>query len=157
MRVVIVGGGVAGLTLALALQREGVDIAVHEKFDHLQGRTTGFTIWSYAIQTLISIGLDEQALDRVGSAIEVTEIREQDGTLIGTLPVGEASRELGAPSYDINRRDLQETMVAALGSDAVHMGSECVGVEQDENTATALLAAGRRASGDLVVGADGIH
>jgi 2-polyprenyl-6-methoxyphenol hydroxylase-like FAD-dependent oxidoreductase len=63
-RVVIVGGGVAGLTLALALKQAGVDVEVHEKYDHLQGRTTGFTIWSYAIQQLVSIGMEEEALDR---------------------------------------------------------------------------------------------
>jgi FAD-dependent urate hydroxylase len=156
-RVVVVGGGVAGLTLALALRRGGIDVEVHEKFDHLQGRTTGFTIWSYAIQKLVSIGLDERALAEIGSAIEVTEIRKQDGTLVGSMPVGEASRELGAPSYDISRRDLQERLIGALGDSTVHMGSECVGIEQSGSEATALLAGGGRASGDLVVGADGIY
>jgi 2-polyprenyl-6-methoxyphenol hydroxylase-like FAD-dependent oxidoreductase len=156
-RVVIVGGGVAGLTLALALKQAGVDVEVHEKYDHLQGRTTGFTIWSYAIQQLVSIGMEEEALDRIGSEIEVTEVRLQDGTLIGEMPVGEASRDLGAPSYDIGRRDLQEQLIAAIGADSVHMRSECVGVEQGDGPATILLADGDRASGDLVVAADGIH
>jgi 2-polyprenyl-6-methoxyphenol hydroxylase-like FAD-dependent oxidoreductase len=141
-RVVIVGGGVAGLTLALALKQAGVDAEVHEKYDHLQGRTTGFTIWSYAIQQLVSIGMEEEALDRIGSEIEVTEVRLQDGTLIGEMPVGEASRDLGAPSYDLGRRDLQEQLIAAIGADSVHMGSECVGVEQGDGPATILLADG---------------
>ena len=157
MKVVVVGGGVAGLTLALALRRAGVDVEVHEKFDHLQGRTTGFTIWSYAIRKLTSFGLDQAKLDRIGSAIEVTEIRNQDGTLLGSMPLGEASRELGAPSYDINRRDLQATIVDELGTDIVHMGSECVGVEPADDGATVLLAGGGRSAGDLVVGADGIY
>jgi FAD-dependent urate hydroxylase len=157
VKVVVVGGGVAGLTLALALRRAGVEVEVHEKFDHLQGRTTGFTVWSYAIQKLTGFGLDRTKLDRIGTAIEVTEIRNQDGTLLGSMPVGEASRELGAPSYDINRRDLQETIVDELGPEIVHMGSEVVGVETGDGAATVLLAGGGRASGDLVVGADGIY
>jgi len=156
-RVVIVGGGVAGLTLALALRRAGIGVEVHEKFGHLQGRTTGFTIWSYAIQKLTSFGLDRQKLDRIGTAIEVTELRNEDGTLLGSLPVGDASRELGAPSYDINRRDLQETTIDELGADVVHMGSECVGIELGDDSATVLLAGGERAEGDLVVAADGIY
>ena len=66
----------AGLTLALALRQSGADVEVHEKFDHLQGRTTGFTIWSYAIRKLISIGLEQKALDEMRNDGYVDEITQ---------------------------------------------------------------------------------
>jgi len=146
-----------GLTAALALTRAGVEVEVHEKFPHLQGRATGFTIWSYAIRELLDLGVSQDHLDRVGSAIEYTELRNEAGELIELMPVGEVSRKLGAPSYDLARGALQEALVDAIGVDAVRMGSECVGVEQSPDSATALLADGSRATGDVVLAADGIH
>ncbi len=57
-RVAIVGGGVAGLTLALALERAGVQCSIYEKHrltdeGGFQKRASGFTLWSYAIARLI--------------------------------------------------------------------------------------------------------
>jgi FAD-dependent urate hydroxylase len=154
-KVVIVGGGVGGLATALALQKAGVEVEVHEKFAHPASRATGFTLWSYAIKELMQLGLDDP--ERIGSPIEVTEIHNQQGDLIEAMPVGEVSRSLGAPSCDVRRPDLQRVLGELLGDGVVRLGSECVDVEQDDDTATALLAGGGRATGDLVVGADGAH
>jgi 2-polyprenyl-6-methoxyphenol hydroxylase-like FAD-dependent oxidoreductase len=156
-KVVVAGGGIGGLTLALALARGGVEVEVHEKYDHLQSRATGFTIWSYAVRHLLDLGVDPDTLARLGSPIEATELRSRHGRLIESLPVGEASRRLGAPTYDIQRHGLQEALIEALGADRVKMGSEVVGVEQDATGATVLLQDGGRATGDLVIGADGAH
>jgi 2-polyprenyl-6-methoxyphenol hydroxylase-like FAD-dependent oxidoreductase len=156
-KVVVAGGGVGGLTVALALSRAGVEVEVHEKYDHLQSRMTGFTIWSYAVRHLLDHGVDPDTLARLGSAIEFTDIRSRHGRLIESLPVGKVSRELGAPTYDIQRHGLQQALIEALGADKVRMGSEVVGVEQDTDSATILLADGGRASGDVVIAADGAH
>lgn len=156
-RVVVVGGGIGGLTVALALQRGGVEVEVHEKYDHLQSRATGFTIWSYAVKHLLDLGVDPDTLARLGSAIEFTDIRSRHGRLIESLPVGEVSRRLGAPTYDIQRHGLQEALIEALGAEHVKMGSEVVGIEQDADSATVVLKDGGRATGDLVIGADGAH
>lgn len=156
-RVVVAGGGIGGLTVALALKRGGVEVEVHEKYDHLQSRATGFTIWSYAIRHLLDLGVDPETLARLGSAIEFTDIRSRHGRLIERLPVGEASRRLGAPTYDIQRHGLQEALIEALGPEHVKMGSEVVGIEQDADSATAVLKDGGHATGDLVIGADGAH
>lgn len=156
-KAVVAGGGVGGLTVALALQQAGVEVEVHEQYPHLQSRSTGFTIWSYAVRQLLDLGVDAELLAERGSAIEATDIRSRGGRLIETLPVGKVSRDLGAPTYDIQRRGLQEAMLAGLGDGVVRLGSEVVGVEQDDDGATALLAGGGRARGDVVIGADGVH
>lgn len=156
-RVVVAGGGIGGLAVALALTRAGVEVEVHEKHGHLQSRATGFTIWSYAIRRLLDLGVDPDTLARLGSAIELTEIRSRHGRLIQRLPVGEVSRRLGAPTYDIQRHGLQEALIEALGAEHVKMGSEVVGIEQDAGSASAVLADGSRATGDVVIGADGAH
>jgi FAD-dependent urate hydroxylase len=154
-RVVVVGAGVGGLTSALALARAGVDVEVHEKFAHIQERATGFTLWSYAIKLLLDLGLDDP--ERIGQPIEFTEIHNQDGRLIEEMPVGEVSRQLGAPSCDVRRPDMQRALIELLGEERVKMGSEVVGVEQRDGGAEVLLADGGRSGGDLVIGCDGVH
>ena len=139
----------------MALKNTGVDVEVHEKYDHLAGRATGFTLWSYAIKILLGLGLDDPK--RIGQPIEFTEIHNQEGKLIEEMPVGEVSRKLGAPSCDVRRRDMQQVLIEILGEGVVKMGSEVVGVEQEDGQATVVLADGGRSTGDLVIGCDGIH
>jgi FAD-dependent urate hydroxylase len=154
---VIVGGGVGGPVAALALQRAGVRVEVHEKYPDFQGRATGFSIWAYAIRRLLELGFDRERLDRVGREIVQQDIYTEDGELMMALPVKEVSDPVGAPSMDIDRRRLQEEIVDMLGDGVYRFESEVVGVEQDGASATATLAGGASATGDLVIAADGIH
>lgn len=156
-KVEIAGGGIAGLTAGVALRRAGVDVEVHEKFGELQGRATGFSIWAYAIRRLLDLGFDRERLDAVGHEIVESHIVDGSDRPLMTLPIHEASQEQGAPSMDVDRRRLQEEMIDLLGSERFHFNSEVVGVEQDDDSATLVLADGTRASGDLVLGGDGIH
>lgn len=154
-RVVVVGGGVGGLTVALGLAKAGVAVEVHEKYDHLARRASALTLWSFAIERLRELGIEDP--DEFGTPIDVTEIRERDGTLIEEVPVGKVCRSLGALSYEVDRRRFRAACLKLLGEGVVRTGSECVGVEQDAQGAAALLAGGGRAKGDLVIGADGAH
>ena len=153
-RVVIVGAGVAGLAAAIGLTRAGIDVEVHEKYDHLARRASALTLWSFAVERLRELGLDP---DRFGAPIEATEVRESDGTMIELIPVGEVSRKLGAPSYEVDRRELRAACLELLGEGVVRAGTPCVGIAQRQGSATALLDGGGSASGDLVIGADGAH
>jgi FAD-dependent urate hydroxylase len=85
------------------------------------------------------------------------DIYSQDGELTMSLPVGEVSATVGAPSMDVDRRRLQEEIVDLLGDGVYRFGSEVVGVDQDDASATVRLADGGTATGDLVIAADGIH
>jgi FAD-dependent urate hydroxylase len=156
-KVQLVGGGVAGLTAAVALRQRGVEVEVHEKFDQLQGRATGFSVWAYAIKHLLEFGFDSARLEAVGREIVESHIVDGSDRPLMTLPVQRASREVGPPSMDVDRRRLQEAMIDLLGTERYHFGAEVVDVEQDADSATVVLADGSRASGDLVVGGDGIH
>ena len=157
-KVVIVGGGVGGCAVALALQRAGVQVEVHEKYGDFQGRATGFSIWAYAIKRLLDFGFDRERLGRIGREMVRQDIYSEDGELMMSLPVAEVSETVGAPSMDINRRRLQEEIVDMLGDGVYRFGSEVVAVSQDgDSGAAAELADGSTASGDLVLACDGIH
>jgi FAD-dependent urate hydroxylase len=156
-KVQIVGGGVAGLTAGVALRQRGVEVEIHEKFGELQGRATGFSIWAYAIKHLIEFGFDQQRLNAVGREIVESQIVDGSDRPLMTLPIQQASHEVGAPSMDVDRRRLQEQMIDLIAADRHHFNSEVVDVEQESDSATVVLADGSRATGDLVLGGDGIH
>jgi FAD-dependent urate hydroxylase len=156
-KVQIAGGGIAGLAAGVALHDRGVDVEIHEKFDELQGRATGFSIWAYAIKRLMEWGFDRERLDAVGREIVESHIVDDKGRSLMTLPVQKASAEVGAPSMDVDRRRLQEAMIESIGSERYHFGSEVTGVEEEDDGVALVLADGSRAEADLVLGGDGIH
>ncbi len=153
-RVVIVGGGVGGLTVALALHRAGIPVEIHERHDSFQHHATGFTIWSHAVGSLLKLGV---SLESAGQPIEQTEIRNESGRLICHMPVGEISRSLGADSYEMQRAAMLKAIAAELPDGTLHWASECVGIEEDSDQVFVRLADGSRRQADLVIGADGIH
>jgi FAD-dependent urate hydroxylase len=156
-RVQIAGGGIAGLSAGVALRHHGVEAAIHEKFDELQGRATGFSIWAFAINRLIEWGFDQDRLDAIGREIVESHIVDAQDNPLMTLPIRKASEEVGAPSMDVDRRRLQEEMMDLLGAERYHFGSEVTGVEASDGGVELLLADGSRAAGDLALGGDGIH
>jgi FAD-dependent urate hydroxylase len=156
-KVVIAGGGVGGCAVGLALQRAGIAVEIHEKYDDFQGRATGFSIWAYAVKRLLDFGFERERLQRIGREMVRQDVYSQEGELTMSLPVAEVSATVGAPSMDVDRRRLQEEIVDLLGDGVYRFGSEVVGVDQDDASATARLADGRTARGDLVIAADGIH
>lgn len=156
-KVQIAGGGIAGLAAGLALRDRGVEVEIHEKFDELQGRATGFSIWAYAIKRLLEWGFERERLDAIGSEIVESQVVDDEDRLLMTLPVKRASAEVGAPSMDIDRRRLQEAMIELIGAERYRFGSEVVGVEEEGDRVALVLADGSKADGDLVLGGDGIH
>jgi 2-polyprenyl-6-methoxyphenol hydroxylase-like FAD-dependent oxidoreductase len=158
-RIAIVGGGVAGLTLAVALQRAGLDCSIYEKHPiteegRFQKRASGFTLWSYSIARLVELGIDVQ---RTGSELEETQIHNQAGDLLARIPVGEMSRKLGAPSYEVRRGDLLAAIFEKLPPESFKTGYECSSVCEHANFVEIQFTNGERVQADLVIGADGIH
>lgn len=155
-KAVIAGGGVGGLVTALALHEAGVEVEIHEKHPRLQGLATGFSIWAFAVVELLKAGLTVDDLGQIGRPIEAFEMYSNAKHTL-TLPVGPPSRALGADTYDMERRRLQEVIIDKLPEGTLHLGSEVVGLELADTSASLVLADGTRATGEVVIAADGTH
>jgi salicylate hydroxylase len=158
MRILIVGGGIGGLTAALALRQAGFDAHVYEQASVLREVGAGVQSSPNAVKVLHSLGLAEP-LRAVAVVPLSTDSRDwQTGEILGRVPfAGAALTRYGAPYYHLHRADLHDVLRAALGDAHITLGSKCVGVEQSGSRVTAHFADGRSATGDLLIGADGIH
>ena len=150
-KVLIIGGGIAGLTLALSLKKLGIPVVIHEKYNHYQNQKTGFLIWSYAIKILQDLGVP---VDEVGTPLEAFRIHGRKGRFVCEMPIGSVSRLHGANSYEINRYRLSELLSKMVGDDLL-LGSECISVSSTEGQAIATFADGSSDQGDILIACDG--
>ncbi|WGD50176.1 FAD-dependent monooxygenase [Bradyrhizobium sp. CB1650] len=157
LRVAIVGGGIGGLTAALALRAGGLDVIVFEQAEILREIGAGVSIHPNAARLLKRIGLDDQ-LRKIGSPIGGITLRTSQGDAI-TTPEGPATPAFSRDSqgYNVHRADFLNLLFTALPEGTVNLGHRCIGLKKDDNKVRLSFANGSSVDADIVIGADGIH
>jgi salicylate hydroxylase len=158
LRVLIAGGGIGGITTALALRQRGIDTQLFEQADGFREVGAGIQLSANATRVLRTLGLGE-ALARVAVYPEGRDYRAWDtGERVFWTPLGEqAEVHFGAPYYQVHRADLLGILVNVLGDADIHLNARIQAFEQDGHGVTMTLADARTVTGDVLVGADGIH
>ena len=162
----VVGGGIGGLTAALALNAAGHAVTVVERRTGFSEVGAGLQISPNASRVLAGLGL-AAALRRAGSEPPGVVVRALDsGRRIGGVTLGASAQDaFGAPYYVIHRADLQTLLLDAVRSRPgirLLMGRAVTGLTETEDAVTLALESGNGArseslSADLVVGADGLR
>jgi salicylate hydroxylase len=158
--IAIVGAGIGGLTLALALRRQGFAPIIYERAAELGEVGAGLTLWPNATRLLYSLGLGP-VLDAISEEPIRQTIRHfETGAPIQSFPRRGATRgRYGAPLYQIHRRDLHDMLAQAVEAAApgsIRLGHELVAVEAGD-APSIRFADGTTVSADLIVGCDGIR
>ena len=156
LKAVIIGAGMAGLTAGIALRRAGYEVEVYEKTRQLRPAGAGISLWSNGIKILNLLGLGQEVAN-IGGRMERMEYRSHTDELLNHVDLTPLVEKVGQKPYPVSRTDLQQMMLAAFGEDEVKLGCRCVEVKQDEHSATAIFEDGSTATGDVLIGADGIH
>jgi 2-polyprenyl-6-methoxyphenol hydroxylase-like FAD-dependent oxidoreductase len=149
MKALIVGGGIAGCAVALALHREGVDAAVYERRSEQAHGTGAFlTLAANGVRALDGLGVDVAAM---GAPTPSMRISLGDGRPLTTFPMGDATRS-------IRRADLYGALRAEVEARGIEMryGARFVDRESARGQVHAVFEDGTTATADLLVGADGI-
>tara|TARA_A100001391_G_scaffold117764_1_gene79797 strand:+ start:17512 stop:18762 length:1251 start_codon:yes stop_codon:yes gene_type:complete len=161
--VLIIGGGIGGLVLALSLHQKNIPCRVFEAVSEIRAVGAGINLLPHAVKELQALGL-VPALDKVGIRTKDASYFNRFGQHIYTEPAG-IDAGYDWPQFSIHRGDLQSLLLEAvtdrLGVDRVMTGHRCTGVEQTEDSVTAHFIdpegnALESAAGKVLVGADGI-
>jgi 2-polyprenyl-6-methoxyphenol hydroxylase-like FAD-dependent oxidoreductase len=153
--VVIVGGGIGGLTLAVALHQAGITVRLFERRAAPQAIATGLNLWAPVVAPLQRLGLNFSA---IGAPLEQLMIEAQDQQRLTVVPVGEASQRFGADSYAVERQLLLQGLANLLPQDSIEWGKTAIGVDQIDHERSCLHRAdGQTIAADLIVACDGIH
>ena len=157
--ILIAGGGVGGLTLALSLHQAGIACRVFEAAPEIRPLGVGINLLPHAMRELTELGLLD-ALKAV--AVETREVcfYNRFGQFIHKEPRGKFAG-YDWPQLSIHRGDLHEVLLAAvrerLGGGAFVLGKKAVGFTQEADRITLQFEDGTSAPGSAVVGCDGIH
>jgi salicylate hydroxylase len=161
MKALIAGGGIGGVTAALCLVEAGVDVELYERSSVFSEVGAGIQISPNGVKVLKRLGLADE-LDAVAFRPEALEMRfGRSGRRIFSIPMrDEAVCRYGAPYYHVHRADLMSILSKALRArapNAVHMDKEAKGYAQIGDNVTLSFADNTRVTGDVLIGADGIH
>ncbi|MEV4743008.1 NAD(P)/FAD-dependent oxidoreductase [Streptomyces sp. NPDC049555] len=157
-RALIIGGGIAGPVTAMALQRAGIEAAVHEAYPAGADDVGAFLVlFANGLAALAAIDADAVVREHSFPA-RTAEFLGADGAALGSRPLAGANG--GAAPRTLSRSVLHRVLreEAARRGIPVHHGKRLVDRRTGPGgTVTALFADGTRAEGDVLVGADGIH
>ena len=164
-KVIIAGGGIAGLTLALTFHQIGVPCVVYEGVSELAPLGVGINLQPNAVRELADLGIGEADLDACGLPAQEWALVGLNGKEIYSEPRGKFAGYKWH-QYAVHRGRfhllLAAKVVERLGADALVLGHKVTGYRKDtDGGVTAFLKAddgnASEVKGRLLIGADGIH
>jgi 2-polyprenyl-6-methoxyphenol hydroxylase-like FAD-dependent oxidoreductase len=150
--VLIAGGGIGGLTAAVALERAGVRTQVFEQAPALHEVGAGVSLWPNAMRALASLGLADPVRRSHEPLRRIVIRRSDDSPLLALREPGRYAE----PGICVHRAHLQRTLVAALPSDRLRLGRTLAGFQAVDDCVTVRFHDGSTARGTLLIGCDGI-
>jgi FAD-dependent urate hydroxylase len=155
----VIGCGIAGPTVAMALKKAGVEARIYEAYtpDANTARVGGgFNIATNGLDALAAI--DALGVTQGGVPADRYSMYNSAGKLLGTVATGLPMAD-GRTTMFFKRAHLFQTLVdeATRRGIAIHFGKRLVDIEETPGSVTAIFQDGSRETADILIGADGIH
>lgn len=159
-RVLIAGGGIGGLVTALTMHQIGVPCTVFETVRELRPKGVGLNLQPNAVRELYDLGVAGASLNSVGVPLQEWSLVARNGQVIVSEPRGLVAGYRW-PQFSVDRGLLHmllyHLVVRRMGAETVVLGARARGYRQSGRQVTLLLDDGREETGDVLIGADGIH
>jgi FAD-dependent urate hydroxylase len=154
LRILVVGAGVGGISIARGLLRDGHDVTVFEQRPEVRAGGGAVTIWSNGESVLRQLGVE---MDGAGQELATVRVVTSTGRPMSTLDVAAIVNRMGAPVRMVPRRVLLGRLLEGFPAERIRCRAQVVGVAGNGSGMRVDFADGSCADGDLVIGADGLH
>lgn len=157
MTYTIIGGGIAGLTTAIALKQIGIDAQVYEAAPTIKPVGAGLVLAANAIKAYRKLGIAEKIIKR-GKLLPLFSIFDERGRIITSADAKEIGKKYDLHNFAIHRAELHEALLEELNPDQIILGKRAIGFEHLKNNKIAVhFADGSNHPTDILIVADGIH
>jgi 2-polyprenyl-6-methoxyphenol hydroxylase-like FAD-dependent oxidoreductase len=153
--IAIIGGGIGGLTTAIALKQFGFNCEVFEQAPALLDVGAAIALWPNATRVLTKLNLLDQVSEKAGVMREIHWLH-RDGSLINRVRLSCFDIE-ATPAIALHRADLQSILLHALPADSIKLGNDFVDQQLEDKRIRARFAGENSVLCDFLIGADGIH
>jgi FAD-dependent urate hydroxylase len=154
LRILVVGAGVGGISIARGLLRDGHDVTVFERRPDVKAGGGAVTIWSNGATVLEQLGVD---MDGAGQLLSTLRVMTSTGRPVATLDLTAIVDRLGAPVRMVPRRVLLERLLEGFPAERIWCNARAVGVVNTQDGVRLEFEDGSWTEGDLLIGADGLH
>ncbi|TVZ41427.1 2-polyprenyl-6-methoxyphenol hydroxylase-like FAD-dependent oxidoreductase [Alteromonadaceae bacterium 2753L.S.0a.02] len=156
MNIIVLGGGIAGVSTAIALRQKGFDVTIYERHNTEASIGAGIVLWPNAVYVLKQLGLFDQVKLLSGCPVKMQRLTNL-GEKLGSIDIEFINETMGYPSFSILRTDFQSVLIAKLRelSITVNYGYNVARIQNTSNKTEVLFQNGSSISSDIVIGADG--
>jgi 2-polyprenyl-6-methoxyphenol hydroxylase-like FAD-dependent oxidoreductase len=154
LRILVVGAGVGGISVARGLLRDGHHVTVFERRPDARAGGGAVTIWSNGSTVLQQLGVD---MDGAGQLLSSVRVLMSTGRPLVTLDLTAIEERLGAPIQMVPRRVVLDRLLDGFPCDRIQYNRRVVDVVSADGGVRVGFEDGSAVEGDLLIGADGLH
>ncbi|HWA34704.1 MAG TPA: FAD-dependent monooxygenase [Cyclobacteriaceae bacterium] len=156
-KIAIIGGGIGGLTLAIALSRKGLNVQVFESAPAFKPLGAGLSLATNAMRALADIGIEKEVMT-YGKVIKQMFGKDESGRVISFTDAEKLTARFGVVNnFTIHRADLHQVLIGLLPADAIQLGKTLVDFEQHAGGVKISFADGTTSEVEYLIACDGIH
>jgi 2-polyprenyl-6-methoxyphenol hydroxylase-like FAD-dependent oxidoreductase len=156
MEVAIIGGGIGGLTTALALRRLNIPFRLYEAAPELKAVGAGIVIANNAMQVFRSLGIAGQIAVQ-GNRLQAMSITRSNFSLLSRTDLGIFEQQYGLQNHAIHRASLHQILADAAGHEHIVLGKRFSSIKPAGNAYLLGFEDGSEVLAPYVIGADGIR
>jgi len=153
----VLGAGIGGLSVAIAMQHKGFEVAVYENASQIKPLGAGLGMAANAIKAFYEIGIGDKIV-QAGKILKSLAVKTSTGRILSNADSEKISQKLGvADNFSIHRADLHDVLLRELLPGTLYLNKRCVDVHQDHEGVTISFQDGTSVHTDYVIACDGIH